>query len=450
MRFVALALIAACNATPTPPAPAVATPGAKPSFPNVPATAPGDQLAWVLDVLVHRQGKVEPAELEAHFHPTFLAAVPTAQLVRMFGQLAKQFAGVTIGDAKGDDLHLVAHATVGPAKLKIDVQLDAASGKMAGLVVHPDIDPALAPKSWQDAQTKLAAVAPHASLYVASLDRGACQPLHALEPTAELAIGSAFKLYVLLGLADQMIAGKLTWDRKLAVRDRWKSLPSGITQNDREGTELAIQTLAERMISISDNTAADLLLYTVGRTSVEAALREAKHARPALDMPFLGTRELFILKLGSAGERTAYLALPEAKRRSWLDQTLADQRPSLAGAAAWKTARQVDRLEWFASGEDLCNVMGALWTRAQDPRAAPLLGVLAKSPGIPIDPKAWPYVGFKGGSEPGVLELTFLLRRADDKWFVVSLTANANEGGTVDDSQVLPIASGVIDLLAHG
>jgi beta-lactamase class A len=461
MRFVTLALIAACNSAPTPPPPVVAAPPpvvaaptrtpapAKPSFPNVPATAPGDQLAWVLDVLVHRQGKVEPAELEAHFHPTFLAAVPTAELVRLFAQLAEQFASVTIGETKGDELHLVAHAIIGPAKLTIDLKLDAASGKMSGLLFRPDLDPALKPTSFEDAQTKLAALAPHASLYVASLDRGTCKPLHALEPKVELAIGSAFKLYVLLGLADQMIAGKLTWDGKLAVRDSWKSLPSGITQDDPGGTELTIQTLAERMISISDNTATDHLLYTVGRKNVEAALREAKHAKPALDTPFLGTRELFLLKLGTADERTAYLALPEAKRRAWLDQTFADKRPSLAGAAAWKTARQIDKLEWFASGEDMCRVMGTLWTRAQDPKAAPLLGVLAKNPGIPIDAKAWPYTGFKGGSEPGVLDLTFLLRRADDRWFVVSLTANANEDGAVAEDQLIPIASGVIELLAH-
>ncbi len=457
MRFLVVAL-AACAATPPPAPVAVAPPPPPPvapppapitaSFPNVPSTPPGDQLAWVLDVLVRRDGKVTEDELEAHFDSSFLKAIPKHELVGIFGQLAGQFAGVMITEAKGDAHRLVVHAAVGTARLRIDVALDPASGKMTGLNFKPELDPALEPTSFEDAQHKLFDLAPHASLYVGALDRGACTQLYALDPKAELAIGSAFKLYILLGLADQMIAGKQSWDAKLAVRDDWKSLPSGITQNDPGGTELTIQTLAERMISISDNTATDHLLYTVGRKRVEDAVREAKHAKPALDTPFLGTRELFLLKLGTDEERAAYLELSEAKRRAYLDTTLAGKHPSLAGTVAWSTARQIDKLEWFASGEDLCRVMGALWTRAQDPKAAPLLAVLAKNPGIPIDTKVWPYVGFKGGSEPGVLELTFLLRRADDKWFVVELTANADEGGKIDEERLLPIAGGVIELLA--
>ena len=43
----------------------------------------------------------------------------------------------------------------------------------------------------------------------------------------------------------------------------------------------------------------------------------------------------------------------------------------------WKTARRIDKIEWFASAEDLCRAMAALWTRAQTPQGKPLLDVLA-------------------------------------------------------------------------
>jgi hypothetical protein len=91
--------------------------------------------------------------------------------------------------------------------------------------------------------------------------------------------------------------------------------------------------------------------------------------------------------------------------------------------------------------------MAALWTRAQDPRAARLLDVLAKNPGLPIDGKVWPYIGFKGGSEPGVVNMTYLLRRDDDRWFVVTLGFNAAEGGALDEAKIFHLVAGVIDLL---
>jgi beta-lactamase class A len=204
------------------------------------------------------------------------------------------------------------------------------------------------------------------------------------------------------------------------------------------------------MISISDNTAADHLLYTLGRKQVEAALRTAHHAQPALDTPFLSTRELFVLKLGAKpDELEHYLKLPEAGRRGYLDKTLASKAPPIAGIADWKTARQVDKLEWFASANDMCNVMGALWTRAQNPKAAALLDVLAKNPGLPVDKSLWSYVGFKGGSEPGVVNITYLLKRVDGQWFVIVFTFNAAEGGTLADSRIFNLVGGVLDLVGQ-
>ena len=61
-------------------------------------------------------------------------------------------------------------------------------------------------------------------------------------------------------------------------------------------------------------------------------------------------------------------------------------------------------------------------------------GVLAVNPGLNWPAASWPYVGFKGGSEPGVLDLTFLLRRADGQWFVLTSTWN-NPAKPVDEAQ---------------
>jgi len=440
---------------PRPPAPAPqpasslpAPVPAKPTFPGTPASASGQQLAWVLDTIVARHGKVERAELEAHFDAKFLAQVPSDQAVTVFAQMGAQLANLALAGVEGDDTQIVARATAGDNKLQILLALDPATHKIATLAIRADPDTAPRPQSFDDALRTIATLAPKAQLLIAALDKGTCRPLQELAATDELAIGSSFKLYVLLALADRIIAGKAGWDDEIAVRDEWKSLPSGITQNEPPGTKHSLRTLAERMISISDNTAADHLLYTLGRKEVEAAVRSTKHAAPALDTPFLSTRELFVFRLGTPPQEVErYVKLPEARRRDYLDKTLAGKDPNVGLAVEWKAARRIDKIEWFASSQDLCRTMAALWTRGQSRQGKPLLDVLAKHPSLQLDAKVWPYVGYKGGSEPGVLNMTYLLRRDDDKWFVVTLGFNAAEGGSLDDAKILNVAAGVIELL---
>ncbi len=417
---------------------------AEPPLPaGIPDTPAGHKLAWVLRA-IEAEGKVDKAEIEATFAPSFLAQVPPDQVTAVMAQLH----GMKLDDAKSDHSgnKLVGHVTIGDQKLRVELALDEHQ-QIAGLLFRPDLGEK--PTSWEAAEQALRAAAPHAQLLAAELVKDTCKPRHVVEPKLELAIGSTTKLYVLLGLADRISAGKLTWETPIAIKDEWKSLPSGTTQNEPAGTKLTVRELANRMISISDNTATDHLLYTVGRERVEAALRTAKHAKPSLDIPFLSTRELFLLKLGSTPEEVeAYLKSSPAKRRTYLDKTLAGKQPTLDGVDQWTGARNIDRLEWFASSEDLCRVMATLHARSSKPKLGPLLDVLSINPGLPIDKTQWPYIGFKGGSEPGVINLTWLLRRADDRWFVVTVTANSDAGGRVPEDKLLGVAGGVLDLLA--
>lgn len=454
-RIAYLFVLAACGSpaarsttSAPPPAPAPVTAPAPPEHPtyaNVPTTRVGAQLAWVFDRLA-RGGQITDAEVTARFHESFLAQVPPSQLVPTFAEMAKKMPGLVVTKTSGDDNRLLAHVTTGSVKLRVSIVLDAASGRITGLLFQPDPGEAPRPKSYDEAKEMLSKLAPRVQLLVA--EAGTCKPVTALSPDERLAIGSTGKLYILLGLVDRILAGKASWDQELAVRDDWKSLPTGTTQNDPAGTKLSLQTFAERMISISDNTATDHLLYTVGRREVEAAVRATKHGKPALNAPFLSTRELFLFKLGMPAEEVdAYVAMPEAKRRAYLDKTLVGKVPTLEGAAEWTTARRIDKLEWFASSNDLCRAMSTLKARAAKPKAAPLLDVLSKNPGLPISKEQFPYIGFKGGAEPGVYNLTYLLRRSDDKWFVFTFSANTDEGGALDQEKLIAIANGTIDVL---
>src|SRR4051812_27355609 len=206
-RIVLAGLLIACGGggaapAPRPPvqvSPAKAAPKpAKAMFPGAPATPSGDQLAWVLDAVVKRHGKLDRAELEAHFHPSFLAKVPSDQVVKIFEQLSQQLADLAITGVQGNDDQLIAHVTASATKLRISLALDPATKQFSGLLVSRDVEATPRPQSFTEALRVIASLAPRAQLLVAALDKGTCKPQQELAATDELAIGSTFKVYVLL------------------------------------------------------------------------------------------------------------------------------------------------------------------------------------------------------------------------------------------------------------
>ena len=88
------------------------------------------------------------------------------------------------------------------------------------------------------------------------------------------------------------------------------------------------------MISISDNTAADMLINLVGRSAVQAQDRQwSDHA--ALNVPFLTTREAFILKLSQwPALANRYIAANQAGRQALLASTGRPDASSRPGGGA--------------------------------------------------------------------------------------------------------------------
>jgi Beta-lactamase enzyme family len=430
-------------------APAPATPGASSArsavaLPDQVAVTPaGQQLAWLLPVLM-AGGVVDERAVTEHFSAGFLRRRSMAKTIAAVATLAGHFKGFVLGDvtAPGAD-QVLARARVQEAAILISLRVDPTSRLIEELEISPDS--ATRPTSLNQAVTMVKGLAPRSQLLVAELVGGACQPIARWNAREPLAIASVFKLYVLLAVVDRILAGKAAWDDLVEVRAEWKSLPSGITQDEADGAKLSLRQLATRMISISDNTAADILLYTAGRREVERAMRTAHHARVALNLPFLSTRELFWMKTAmSAAEVEAYLRLTGVgARRRFLDG-LTGRRP-VTDFEDWKTPRYIDTLEWFASSEDLCALASALQARSQHRGGAPLLGVLGENPGL-RGVQRWRYVGFKGGSEPGVVAGLWLLQRDDCRWFVVTLAANGP--AAIDEGVVLGISEGVTGVLA--
>lgn len=441
------------NATPTVPTPG-ATPIASPAADQLPDTSVGRQLAWVLSALNERSTSLTEAEMVEHFSPDFLAAVPASQgidVVQEFASLYGPFSFAGFAQPPTDTAAL--GTIIGRAGDAFTVTISVEPTpphRINGLLFEPGAASAATPvpvSSWGELDQRLGALASEVKFLAAEINDGTCRPVHALDAEREMAIGSAFKLYVLGELAHQVEQGTAAWEEALAIRDDLKSNPGQGMVNDPAGTTHSLRAYAEQMISISDNTATDHLIVRLGRENIETYQAEMGHSDPTRNVPFLTTRDLFALKLkASPAQLDAYLAASPTEKRRILAEAIDPTGLTAADAAGWTSPLRIDA-EWFASADDLCRAMTTLKTMAERPGLEPVRDILAINPGVSFDSSVWTYVGFKGGSEPGVLNVTWLLQRADGRWFVLTASLN-DQSRPVDEQDAIDLLATVPQLLA--
>ncbi len=290
---------------------------------------------------------------------------------------------------------------------------------------------------------------PRVSFLAAQLDTlGMFTPVAQINADTALAIGSGFKLYILAETIRQIDEGTLRWDDIVTLDSATRSTPSGILQKWPSGAPVTIHTLATLMISQSDNTATDLLLHRVGRANVEAMQRTAGSQHADRNIPFLSTREFFALK-SAAGKSllSLYVTSTPKVRRTLLDTLNRIAYDQLAPATPGKPY-EVEAIEWFASASDLVRVAAWIHQNTADIAVQQGRAILAVNPGVQFPSVKWRYVGFKGGSEPGVLSGTFLLQRTDGMWYVISLTAN-DSAQPINTAELFGYVQRAAELLAQ-
>ena len=388
---------------------------------TVPDAAVGRQLTWFLgavaDVPWSRQ------VIQAHFDSGFLAQVSPDQINSLLEEvpvrLGASLTGVLWQYPARDPVTLRAVADIGGLQSAVSISVDSA-GLISGLLLTPYQPP---PASWAQVDQDLGALAPDASLLAARVSPGgSCTPVHQVAASTARPLGSMFKLFVLGALAHQITAGRVSWDQELTVTDALKSagdIGPGYLQYDPAGTRVSVRQTALQMISISDNTAADMLIHLVGRPAVQAQDRQwSDHA--ALNVPFLTTRELFLLKYVHPALADQYLSLAPGQRAAFLASHVDPLPLSQTELQNLASPADIDTLEWFASPDDICRAFAGLRQLAAQPALAPLGSILSASNGdIGLDPAQWPAVWFKGGSEPGVLTLGYLATNSKGQTFVV-------------------------------
>ncbi|HEY6314676.1 MAG TPA: serine hydrolase [Streptosporangiaceae bacterium] len=423
---------------------------------TVPDAPVGGQVTWFLRAVADVPWS--PQLIRAHFDAGFLAQLSPADINSDTASLAEEvptsgasLIGVLWQDPARYPYSLLAVASFGGQQMTVNIAVDMA-GLISGLQLSA-YQPA--PGSWAQADRDLAGLAPDASLLAARVSPGGvCTPVHQVAAAAARPLASMFKLFVLGALAHQIAAGRVSWDQDLTVTGALKSageVGPGYLQYVPAGTRVPVWQTATQMISISDNTAADMLIHLVGRSAVQAQDRQWS-AHAALNVPFLTTRELFLLKYVDPGLADQYLRLAPGQRAAFLASAVDSLPLSQAQLQnlPYALPADIDTLEWFASPNDICRAFAGLQQLAAQPALAQLGSVLsANNGGIGLDPAQWPTIWFKGGSEPGVLTLGYLGTNNKGQTFVV-VAMLSDPAAVLSSSAVtglLAIVQGAFELL---
>jgi len=380
-------------------------------------------------------------DFSGYFAPSFHAALPKekwdAVVVSMTGQMGKPLAidRLTAVTPFSANLRVRFERGVVNAQIAID---PAPPHQVVGLLFT---GPEMAGDTLDKLAADIRALPGTTGLGIYALGEGAPRLVAGIAPDKAMPLGSAFKLWVLGELAREVSAGERKWSDVVAIGPA--SLPSGITQNWPPGSPVTIQTLATLMISISDNTATDTLVSLEGE-QLDHFVTQAGVPRLA---PVLTTRQMFALKSPANADLATQWAtsLAPSARRTLLDGNAARLRTTPVDPMMFAgKPTKIDTLEWFASPAETAGILD--WLRKQGGETP--LSLLAINPGIdPTTRGKFDYVGFKGGSEPGVVTLNFLVRRKDGRWLAIAAGWHRNDAG-VEENRLIMLMTRALVLLA--
>lgn len=406
-RLTLVAILAAFLLTP--PAPTAAQAPPAPAQTAAPSAALTARINGLLAVI---KGE---GDYDGYFHPAFRAQVTKAQFDAIARQLTDQLGaptGVASVTASSPNEAVIQFGYErGIVTMRFGVEA-AAPNRVNNLLIT-----GTTPRNDNAAQLEadFRALPGFGGFGIYALDSGVV-PVRALNGDRSAPLGSGFKLWVLAELARQVRAGERRWSDVVPIGA--KSLPGGMTQAWPDGAPITLHSLATLMISISDNTATDTLITVLGRDKVDAMIARAGVTDPARSQPLLTTLEAFRLKALSRTDPAIvadWATLTPAGRRAILTSRARDLAAARVEAGMFAGGPLAQQVEWFGSPADMARTFN--WLRREGGEQA--LAIMAVNPGTSLSSR-FDYVGFKGGSEPGVITLNYLVRNKSGKWFAVA------------------------------
>lgn len=381
------------------------------------------------------------------FHKSFREAVPHGAVVGIFAGIFKDYGACeNIETFSKDGLNGYFFTLHKGVKLHFTMNLTKEDSlqKIAGLMYKGKFVPPVKIKNYQDL-SKLLSKKKGKFTFLFKKINGPSE--FEFKSDDRHALGSVFKLYILAALLKEVEAKKLSWSKKFPIKDELKSLPSGKMQNLKEGTLVDVLEYASKMISISDNTGTDHLLNIVGRGNVESLLQEGGLNSFIKDnRPFLSTLEMFKTRgFWSQKQVDEYLIASREARAELINEIpFVSRKDLLKRLEKWYLPKYNEEIEWFANSKDICRLYEWMDTK-KDKNLRKVLGL--NTPFINIKKsKRWSYAGYKGGSEPGVLEMAYLLE--DNKGERYCLYIGQNHGKKeINQEQFFSLVEGFFNFL---
>jgi len=139
------------------------------------------------------------------------------------------------------------------------------------MIIHALLAFLLLPGSDLDQQVraKISGFAGKVTLYAKNLQTGATYSLNGEEPTRT---ASTIKLAIMIETFAEVAEGKLKWTEPITDSAEEKVSGSGIMQDLMDGDVLPMHDLVMLMITLSDNTATNLILNRIGGNAVNARM----------------------------------------------------------------------------------------------------------------------------------------------------------------------------------
>lgn len=397
-----------------------------------------DRASELLEILKGSQKE------ESFFASSFLDAIPLTQFRALVAQLESQYGkpisiSQIIPASRQDGTVEITYAK---ATLAMRMVLDSSAPypviglQITGANVNDD--------SISKIEQEFTELPGIAGFEIAELGPKEPKIIASLNPDKQFAIGSTFKLYVLAALSAKIAKSDRNWDDVVPLYR--KSLPSGILQDWPDNSPMTLQALATLMISISDNTATDILMTELGSKVIDDLVYKSDHSAPDRILPMLNTVEFFDLKMpDKADARAEYVGATDKEQREILTRYNIGLNPeSIKISNLANKPMHIDTIEWFAAPSDITGLLKVI-DGLEDPVVQNILKVNPIIP--PGDALRWSYIGGKGGSEPGVISFAFLTKSKSGNTYAVSGSWNDSQA-PVDANKFTVLMNRLLNLIA--
>ena len=379
---------------------------------------------------------------EDYFSSVFISKIKYSDIVSILKSIYKEDGACVKATLKAIDQSSVKVETKEKStSFKFVMSLDN-KNMIAGLRYKGRVTPKIKISSSKELKAELAKIDGVKSVYLTRFKSH--KALIDIQSKSKMALGSEFKLYVLNYLSTKILNNELKWTDDITIQEKFKSLPGGKLQNEVDGKKISIKDVASLMISISDNTATDHLIGLLGSENILKSIKNL-NSFYSLNDPFMTTMDLFRIRTLNLSEMNSYLKLSVQDKKKYLENLALnlDRKKTSTLLEKWESPKDIETAEWFASTQDICHVIEKLNSQsAKDDSIRKILAI--NVPFLEVDDNPYfDYLGYKGGSEPGVLTMTFLLKSKNNKWGCLSVAYN-NTKNALNEIEVADLTHAIL------